>query len=71
MRCCAEVTLFPEAPTEKREFATLKEAQTWAFHKRRELRGNFYTITICPIGRPGTQLEILIGKVYRGVYGTD
>lgn len=68
MRCCVLIRLFPDAPVEREEFATLKLAQTYAFHKRAALKGNFYTITITPANRPDAQLEILIGKVYRGLH---
>lgn len=67
MRYCVSIRLFPEAPVETREFVNMKEAQTFAFHKRALLHGQFYTITIHLPSRP-EELEILIGKIYRGLH---
>ena len=69
MRYAVSIRLFPEAPVETREFINMKEAQTFAFHKRSALRSQFYTITIHPSSQPGISLEILVGRVYRGLHG--
>lgn len=71
MRCSVAIVVFPNAPKEMREFATMKEAQTFAFHKRASLKGQFYTITISPSTQLDVALEILIGKVYRGIHGQN
>lgn len=60
-----KVSLFPEAPEEIREFQTLKEAKTWAVHRRLALRQEFYRIRVM-YGE--TELEILIGSIYRGLH---
>lgn len=61
----AKVVLFPEAPPEIREFPTLKEAKTWARHRKLSLKHEYYTIKV---GMGEVDLEILIGNIYRGLH---
>jgi hypothetical protein len=68
VRYSVSITLFPEAPIETREFATMQDAKTFAFHKRAALKSQFYTITICPESSPGVALEIMVGQIYRGIH---
>lgn len=63
---CTQLRLFPDAPVEVKEFPTLKEAHTYAIHKKISLRHEYYTIYIT-FGVDGNELEIHTGTIWRGL----
>lgn len=68
---CVHIELFPEAPREVREFLTYKQAYSFAFNKRRSLKGEFYAIRITHGNDLYREIELMIGDIYRSVHGKD